>query len=741
MEKLRIKLENCHGVRHLEKTLEFKPAKHGDRRFAVAIYAPNGAMKTSFARTFGDLAQGRETTDHMFPDRVSVREIADEDGQLLDDADVVVILSYDEEFGPTESTSTLLVNASLRREFESLQRGLDVVRNELVTAIKQQAGTKADVAVAISQRFTTREDKFFPALARIREELDRQEDAPFADVPYDVIFNDRVMALLKRSDITSLLEDYVSRLNKLLDESKYFARDTFTYLNGTSVAKSLATNGFFAAGHSVLLRDGDGEAIEFDGVGGLEELIEGERKQIASDAELRKQFWAIEAAITKNADVRKLKDFLEENPDVLRELADIASFEEKLWKSYLKRHEELYRRAIETYWTSADRMQEIERQAKEESTDWERVINEFNARFYVPFKLSASNRDAVVLGQETVPRLEFEFLDGADSAPVERADLLQVLSNGEKKALYILNVLFEVETRKKTGRTTVFVIDDLADSFDYRNKYAIIQYLREMTTEPNFRLILLTHNFDFFRTLQGRGVASYGTCLMAEKGADSVTLEKAEYIQNPFANDFKLHFYDDAMKRVACIPFVRNILEYTKGEDHPDYIKLTSLLHWKSDSVGISQADLDRIFKEVFGGLGAWHNPTQPVVELIEAQARDALGAPQGINLDNKIVLSIATRLAAERHMSAKIADQAFVDGIERQQTYALFTRYKTRGLGDAAAIAVLDSVVLMTPEHIHVNSFMYEPIIDMSDEHLRQLFRDTSTLLGDAPNEASTLF
>ena len=28
-----------------------------------------------------------------------------------------------------------------------------------------------------------------------------------------------------------------------------------------------------------------------------------------------------------------------------------------------------------------------------------------------------------------------------------------------------------------------------------------------------------------------------------------------------------------------------------------------------------------------------------------------------------------------------------------------------------------------MTPENIHVNSFMYEPIVDMSDDHLRKLY------------------
>jgi len=30
--------------------------------------------------------------------------------------------------------------------------------------------------------------------------------------------------------------------------------------------------------------------------------------------------------------------------------------------------------------------------------------------------------------------------------------------------------------------------------------------------------------------------------------------------------------------------------------------------------------------------------------------------------------------------------------------------------------------VMLMTPENIHLNSFMYEPIVDMNDDQLRRL-------------------
>ena len=57
---------------------------------------------------------------------------------------------------------------------------------------------------------------------------------------------------------------------------------------------------------------------------------------------------------------------------------------------------------------------------------------------------------------------------------------MQALSTGEKKALYILNIIFEIEARTKAGQQTLLVVDDIADSFDYKNKYAIIQYLLDI---------------------------------------------------------------------------------------------------------------------------------------------------------------------------------------------------------------------------------------------------------------------
>ena len=69
------------------------------------------------------------------------------------------------------------------------------------------------------------------------------------------------------------------------------------------------------------------------------------------------------------------------------------------------------------------------------------------------------------------------------------------------------------------------------------------------------------------------------------------------------------------------------------------------------------------------------------------------------------------------------------VAAITANQTQALIDKFKAKFAPNTAAIRVLDQVALMTPENIHVNAFMYEPIVDMSDEHLRKLCSDVVAL------------
>jgi len=140
---------------------------------------------------------------------------------------------------------------------------------------------------------------------------------------------------------------------------------------------------------------------------------------------------------------------------------------------------------------------------------------------------------------------------------------------------------------------------------------------------------------------------------------------------------------------------------------------------------------LDRIFVDTFRGFdqSEWAATEEPVLDLIVEQADIAVRASEGVNFENKIVLSIATRLLAESYMVSEIADPSFTSSITGNQTQELFQRFKSGGLGTSESGVVLDGVVLMTPENIHVNSIMYEPIIDMSDAALRDLYSNVKRL------------
>ena len=721
MDKLIIDIENCYGIRKLKTELDFSHHK------SYAIYAANGAMKTSLAQTFKDIADSIESKDRMFPARVSNRKITDEHAIDIPKESVVVIRPYDDGvIGHTEKTSTLLVDSKLRKEYEELYIEIDRSKEIFIKTLVEQSGSRKDLEKEISSTFTKSDDEFYRALIRVRDEVFAQKDAPFASVNYDAIFDEKVLSFLGTKDVKTAIESYIKKYNELLAASTYFKKGIFNYYNATTIAKSLAENGFFNAKHTINLNAN--EKLEITSQKQLEELIKKEKEGISNDVDLRRKFSDIEKLIQKNVTVRGFETYLTEHEELLPELTNIELFREKIWKSYFKVRFDLYNDLVEKYQAAEKRKLEIEAEASSQRTQWEAVIEIFNSRFFVPFKLTAKNRVSVILGQDPMLSLACSFEDGEDHVPVEKDELMRALSTGEKRAFYILNIIFEVEVRKRAKQETVFVVDDIADSFDYKNKYAIIQYLKDIAEEPYFYQIILTHNFDFFRTINSRFV-EYSHCLMALKSSNGISLVQAAGIRNVFVTDWKPNFFINPKKKIASIPFMRNLIEFTKDNKDPDFIKLTSLLHWKDDSTSITEKELDSIYNALFGVKGNSPNGTGLMINLIQREAEECLNASDGINFENKIVLSIAIRIAAEKFMVEKINDAKFVDNIESNQTPKLLTKYKKLFPSDVDNIATIQRVVLMTPENIHLNSFMYEPILDMSDEHLRNLYKDVLDL------------
>ncbi len=720
MKKIKLDLTYCYGIKSMKEELDFT------KQNVVAIYAPNGSMKSSLAQSFDDLSNGIPPRDRYFPKRSSVRKITNEAGKEINKEMVLAVEPYDEELKHSEKTSTLLVNKKLRKEYEQLHKDIDNEKSIFLTSLKELSGSKKNLEKEISTTFTKSDNQFPRALVRIKDEMASQKGEPFSDIAYDKIFDDKVLAFLGTKDARRVIKEYINKYNELLQASTYFKKG-FNYYNAATIAKSLTEQGFFDAKHSVTLNAATPTVI--NNKAELEKVIEDEKNVILKDRELRKRFEQIEKSISKNVSLRDFKEYLSDNERIISHLDNLDAFKEDIWKSYFKTKIDLYDNLIKRYQQVNKRKIEIEKEADKERTLWEKAIEKFNERFYVPFKLEAKNRVAVILGQEPLLTLHFTFHDGEDRALVDRDELIKGLSQGEKKALYVLNVIFEVEARKQSGQETIFVIDDIADSFDYKNKYAIIEYLKEIAEMPNFYQIILTHNFDFFRTIESRYV-QYQQCIMAYKSSKETTLKPAVGIRNIFVKDWKPNFFTDSKKRIASIPFIRNLIEYTKGIDDSNYRKLTSLLHYRDDTNNIDEGDLANIYKATFGGSGNSPDKDKKVINTLYEEMEKCMEDNGGANFENKIVLSIAIRIKIEKFMVNTINDTTVTSNIASDQTAKLFKIFKSKFENkEQNAIDIIERVILMTPENIHLNSFMYEPILDMSDEHLKKLCSDVCNL------------
>jgi len=160
----------------------------------------------------------------------------------------------------------------------------------------------------VSSAFTSSDQEFETALTRIQAELTEMHDAVFADVPYDTVFDEKVLAFLRTPEAQGVIEVYVKRYNELLSSSTYFKKGTFDYYNAGQIAKSLASNGFFAAKHTVTLNAE--KKLEITTEKELEAVITKEKQALLTDKELRARFDALAKLLDANVQMREFRTFL-----------------------------------------------------------------------------------------------------------------------------------------------------------------------------------------------------------------------------------------------------------------------------------------------------------------------------------------------------------------------------------------------------------------------------------------------
>lgn len=737
MEKIHVELANCYGIQEFDYEFDFSESN------VIAIYARNGLMKTSFSKAFKKIQTKKpeEIRDEIF-DLDGSADITVDEREILAD-EIFVIRSFENSYESGNITS-LLVKDSVKEKIKSVLRLKDSFLKSMekysgLKVVKTSLGKKIyEMEPTVVKDFQFDEDSFLLNIKKLSEKALEYE---CSGVVYSSIFDEAVMKKIKSNKFQEKIDDFIQKSDEIYSEYVFLEKGRFTLPKIKDIEKTLDKDKFFVKNNHLYLEGG----YEIKGLKDLKSKIseiEGRIKMDPVFQDIEKMLSDIKGSV--------LKETIENNPDLVPylKLDRVQELKKCMWLSYINAEKEKFDELLRVYNELENEIEDVDL----DDTPWKKALNIFEDRFTVPYKMKISNMKGAVIG-ESIPRVEFSFERDGQVVEMNRTRLenIDVLSQGEKRALYLLNVIFDIEQRKYSNKETLFIIDDIADSFDYKNKYAIIEYLYEMTQNEKFYLIILSHNFDFYRTVSSRFGIKRKNRLCAEPNDSKIVLRQEKYQGQPFdywKQNLGIHSI------LALIPFARNIVEYGKDKNignivgiDEDYLLLTDLLHEKEKTNDITFDILKAIYIEYLGITDFKDEIalTSPVIEKIYDVADTITNI--NVNLEYKIILAMAIRHKAEKFMISKIHNytnvltwkkkKQIISGTvaefmaylstARNQTRELFGAYKQ--FGQVEKIKVLEEVNIMTPENIHLNSFMYEPILDMDIVELIRLYQDVKNL------------
>lgn len=734
MNKLNIELTNCFGIDSLNHEFDFGKGN------TFSIYARNGLMKTSFEKTFQLIQQGKKEniSDAIFGEPGSA--IVQIDGQDIEKKQVFVVKSYESSY--ESDISSLLIKGDIQTQLKDVFK----VRTKLLKALEKDSGLKIkrtslgktvyELEPTIVKDFDFNEKDI---LSNLMELASYEPEIECSDIPYSVIFDDTVLKKIKDTKFQEGIRDFITSSDEIYSSFEYLEKGNLTLPKLKDLKKSLVKDAFFVKQNKVILSGQD--AITNS------EALEQHISNIETKIQQTPAYKAIENLLNDSKGI-VLKDIIETNPEIIGFLAldKLQTLKKCLWGSYIRHNSILFEELCDKYNDFSEAIDALEI----DDTPWKKALDIFNQRFTVPFMMNVVNLKGAIIG-ESVPQVEFSFKKGDTVKTIDRSKLekLDTLSQGEKRALYLLNIIFDIEQIKNTGEETLLVIDDIADSFDYKNKYAIIEYLYELAQVSNIYMLILTHNFDFYRTVASRLSVNRSNRLIADYSNDVLKLEVEYYQDKPFKNWKNNPKEKDIF---ALLPFVRNLIEYGVDQNishtGEDFLFLTSLLHEKQDSRRITFGDIEPLYKHYAGVTQFDASVGTDVVVLSKLYSVCDDITTFDTKLENKIVLSIGIRHKAEEYIIQQIHNYTgqlswrknkqnyrgtnveFMNFVQNNgnQTRELFNGYKQ--FGDADKIKILNEVNIMTPEHIHVNSFMYEPILDMDIVELHRLYHTIKNLI-----------
>ena len=697
MELFLKKVENAFGIKSLHLNLE-----NDKKMYQELIYSKNGSFKTSFSNTLYNLSNG--TLENVFDRLTDEKAILDisilENGKEIKNFDNRFVVFSREIY---EQHSKLLSDYSSELETLTIDKKNSEYINELLTEetieIRLQIdnylkGTGLNFEILLDM-FSNLEDGYLDRIIQLLNTIINHEAQDISEINIKKIYQ-KAYDIVDQSEFQSKISNYIqvleNKINAQLFDKNFNENNCLQFINNVDKAKYLSET----KSRGLFLKD----KVYYD-IDEVKKIFEEEIKKISKDPEIIEQSKEITKLMGTAKESEFLKESIQKNPLLVKQL---SAGRKNILLSYLKSSSIDYNYWLEVVKKAKKELNNVLKIAQDKQTNFERAIEIYKNRFHPIFDIKIVNKAESMLGIKT-PTITF-YHNRYCEIPVSETKLSQILSSGEKTTLNILKFIVEYENCKKYH--PFIILDDIVETFDYSNRYAFMEYINDLVN-LDVPTIVMTHNFEFYRTVSKR-IPKLRKSVASANSNGVVDIQTNNRINKNMENVLKCsNIYDF----FCAIPYLREIktilLEDTKTLD--------SCLHYKENTSKLQIKDILLQFpSNAIKSLKIDENDIY-MEKLFEIA--DSLSGFDDFDIVKKTILSLSCRLLIERKIIANNFN--LLTNINTNQTAQLLDLYGEKLFPNVKKY--LEAVQLSTPEFIHANAFMYEPLIDINGKYLFELY------------------
>lgn len=697
MELFLKKVENAFGIKSLHLNLE-----NDKKMFQELIYSKNGSFKTSFSNTLYNLSNG--TLENVFDRLTDEKAILDisilENGKEIKNFDNRFVVFSREIY---EQHSKLLSDYSSELETLTIDKKNSEYINELLTEetieIKLQIdnylkGTGLNFEILLDM-FSNLEDGYLDRIIQLLNTIINHEAQDISEINIKKIYQ-KAYDIVDQSEFQSKISNYIqvleNKINAQLFDKNFNENNCLQFINNVDKAKYLSET----KSRGLFLKD----KVYYD-IDEVKKIFEEEIKKISKDPEIIEQSKEITKLMGTAKESEFLKESIQKSPLLVKQL---SAGRKNILLSYLKSSSIDYNYWLGVVKKAKKELNNVLKIAQDKQTNFERAIEIYKNRFHPIFDIKIVNKAESMLGIKT-PTITF-YHNRYCEIPVSETKLSQILSSGEKTTLNILKFIVEYENCKKYH--PFIILDDIVETFDYSNRYAFMEYINDLVN-LDVPTIVMTHNFEFYRTVSKR-IPKLRKSVASANSNGVVDIQTNNRINKNMENVLKCsNIYDF----FCAIPYLREIktilLEDTKTLD--------SCLHYKENTSKLQIKDILLQFpSNAIKSLKIDENDIY-MEKLFEIA--DSLSGFDDFDIVKKTILSLSCRLLIERKIIANNFN--LLTNINTNQTAQLLDLYGEKLFPNVKKY--LEAVQLSTPEFIHANAFMYEPLIDINGKYLFELY------------------